>query len=621
MSTPDASASSGHLALKPRGSKRGACDRCRGQKLRCLRKDQSGSQNSLEATCVRCFKAGAICSYGTPKRAARSPASNAVSPHERRENGGGNPRKDEMASRPTVNTSGQSGLFYSTTDGGQDQCGIGGRGSGRLLGEYTADQESEGETENTTPVHALSPLSLHDTSSVLAGVNLDFPAFSASSTATLPWSDETMPPFPNNDGRDASPLEPFASKYSWPFHHYQAQPMDILLPTSSPNNDEQSRDVGVNAYGVPAQTCLPNAQISGALDEAMDLDFPSRSAHTAPFNLTTGLGAPPGRPRDRDRERTQLSKSSSMSSTPQSTLVKDLDENDAGIKFKKNPLSVSEIQHRRMQELSELAMDLYAQLAANDAENHQPTSVATATTFRDQLVGSVLKSSSTFLTLLTSFSAPAISSSPFPPPPTPSTNHNHSTCSPSDSGASPLASTLDEDDLIMDESLQPTNRPLPAAISDDSKPPPPIDMTTVLQLLTCYIRIIHLHSAMHARILDYMLAFPQHKTQHVDSVPPVFPGMQVGGVSLNSFGTFQVKLLLQISVHVLGEIESSLGLPEEYRVGKRKGGGTGVLGASVSGGFVKSLMKEGAWRGQKVESVREQLRNLKRVLKEAIEFE
>ncbi|CAD6590218.1 MAG: hypothetical protein ASARMPREDX12_008655 [Alectoria sarmentosa] len=621
MSTPDPPASSGPLALKLRGSKRGACDRCRGQKLRCLRKDQSGSQDTLQAKCVRCFKAGAICSYGTPKRAARSPASNAGSPHERRENGGENLRKDEMASRPTVNTSGQTVLFYSTTDGGQDPCVTGSRGSGHLLGEYTADQESEGETENTTSVHALSPLSMHDTSTIMAGVNLDFPAFSASSTATLPWTDETMPPFPNNDGRDASSLEPFASKYSWPFHHYQAQSMDILIPTSSPNNDEQSRDVGVNAYGVPAQTCLPNAQISGALDEAMDLDFPSRSAHTAPFNLTKGLGAPRGRPRDRHRERTQVPKSSSMSSIPQSTLFKDLDENDAGIKFKKSSLSISEIQHRRMQELSELAMDLYAKLAANDAENHQHTSVATATTFRDQLVGSVLKSSSTFLTLLISFSAPATSFSPFPPPPTPSTNHNHSTCSPSDSGASPLASTLDDDDLIMDESLQATNRPLPAASSDDSKPPPPIDMTTVLQLLTCYIRIIHLHSAMYARILDYMLAFPPHKTQHVDSVPPVFPGMQVGGVSLNRFGTFQVKLLLQISVHVLGEIESSLGLPKEYRVGKRKGGGTGVLGANVSGGFVQSLMKEGAWRGKKVESVREQLGNLKRVLKEAIEFE
>ena len=90
---------------------------------------------------------------------------------------------------------------------------------------------------------------------------------------------------------------------------------------------------------------------------------------------------------------------------------------------------------------------------------------------------------------------------------------------------------------------------------------------------------------------------------------------------MDRFGPFQVKLLLQISIHVLGDIELALGLPEEFMIGKRKRKreGRGLLEASVSGGFVKRLMKEEAWRGKKVEFVRERLGNLKRVLKGAID--
>lgn len=36
--------------------------------------------------------------------------------------------------------------------------------------------------------------------------------------------------------------------------------------------------------------------------------------------------------------------------------------------------------------------------------------------------------------------------------------------------------------------------------------PIPADVTTVLQFRTCYIRIIHLHSILYARILDHLLA-------------------------------------------------------------------------------------------------------------------
>lgn len=261
--------------------------------------------------------------------------------------------------------------------------------------------------------------------------------------------------------------------------------MGIQIPTASINgNDEQSRDVSTNACEMHAQICSSDGQISEASDEAMDLDLPGTSAHTAPFGPPKALNDPPGQARERKRESAQISESIGMNSAANFAFCKDLAEKDA--KIEKVHL-VNEIQHRRMQELSDLAMELYAQLAVNEFENHQPMPGATATKFQDQLIGSVLKSANTFLRLLISFSAPAESYS--------------------NSGASPSASALDYDDPAVDGPVQHPYHKLPAGSSDDSKPLSPIDMTTVLQLFTCYIRIIHLYSIMYARILDYMLAF------------------------------------------------------------------------------------------------------------------
>lgn len=608
MATPDGTAVDKLSISNPRGSKRGACDRCRGQKLRCLRDEQS--QDHLQAPCIRCSKAGAICSFGISKRAGRPPASHAANPQQRRVNGGGKSKEAGVDSRLIANTSGHNGMF-----------------------DKTADRESEEETENSSPVQALSPSSLHETSN-LGGVNFHFPQFSGSSSAALALSDEALPSLRHdNDAGEFSGLDTFGSKYNWDYNTYEAQPMDLHMPTRLPtNNNGESRDVGVNTYRTPAHTYTTNAQISGASDEVMDLDWPDRSADIETFSPTKALNARPDRARDMDRQRVQMSASFGMSSTAESAMFRDLAEDDIGTSFDGESVSVSKLQHRRVEGLSKLEMKLYVQLAANDPENHQPTSGATAKAFQGQLVGNVLKSSDTFLELLKSFPGPNThSSSPFPhAPPTPSINQDSSTCGSSDSGASPSASTLTHDDSSLVEWSRSSQRKLPAGSSDDSKPPPPTDMTTVLQLLTCYLRIIHLHSIMHARLLDYMLAFFPPPAQQVDSVPPVFPdippvfpGMQIGGVSLDKFAPFQVKIVLQTSIHLLGEIELALGLPEEYMIAKkrRKGGGKGVLEASVSGGFVKRLMKEEGWKGKRVECVRERLRNLRQVLKGAVDFQ
>ena len=574
MSTSGADATRTSLISNPHESKRGACDRCRGQKLRCLREDQS-----QDSTCVRCFKAGAICSFGTPKRAGRPRGSSSYPSQERRGNGGRNPKHGGKPSKPTANTSEHGVLFENKADGGLDRNSSGMWDDACFLRENTAEEESGGETEDTNPVHAMSPSSLFDTSNILS----DFSAAAGSSAAALPWSDETFPPFYGDNSGGASGLESFGPKYSWAFEHYQAGPMDMQMLTDSPlNADGRTRDTGVNAYATAVATHSGNIQPFRPSDEAMDIDLPSALIQPVKTPTPRRSGA-----RDRDKGRARLPTSFSVSATAHSSLPKESAEFEAGSATNEDNLSAKEGQHRRMQELSELAMKLYAQLAANDPETHAPASIAPTPGFQDQLVGSVLKSSTTFLTLLSSFATHATASPSASTHPAPSTRTSSSR-----SSASPSPPT-----------------------SPSHPPSSPTDMTTILQLLTCYIHLVHLHGIMYTRILEFTQAHPT-----TTALPPVFPGLAVGGEPLDAFGTLQVVLLLQIAVHVLGEIEAALGLPEEYRVGRRRGGGRGVLGASVSGGFVRCLMREGVWRGKRVEAIREQLGQLKRVLEGAVGF-
>ncbi|MCJ1291019.1 hypothetical protein MMC34_002561 [Xylographa carneopallida] len=575
MSASGADVTRTSLISNPRESKRGACDRCRGQKLRCLREDQS-----QDSTCVRCFKAGAICSFGTPKRAGRPRGSSSYSPQERRANGGGNPKHGGTSSRSSAHTSGHGILFESKMDGGLHQNSSGGWDDGCFVRENTAEEESGGETEDTIPGHAMSPSSLFDTSKLLG----DFPAVAGSSTAALPWPDETFSSFYNDNAGDASGLESFGPKYSWAFQHYHAGPVDMQMLTASPIDSD-----GLNAYTAAEPSLPTNVQPSQSSNEAMDLDLPS------------ALIQPTKTP------------------NPRQTNARDHDKrSSAGSPAHNDSLSVQEGQRQRMQELSELAMELYTQIATHDLEQRPPTSATAAPAFQAQLVGSVLKSSTTFLALLASFARP------------------DTTASPHTADASTRSSSV-VSSPISAASASPSNDQAANSPPSPSSPHNPTDMPTILQLLTCYIRIVRLHGLMYSSMLAYTQPRPARPAQ--PTIPPVFPGLAVGGVPLDAFGALQVGLLLHIAVHVLGDIEAALGLPEEYCVGRRRGGGGGgvgvrgdggegvregeggdggggVLGASVSSGFVRCLMREGVWRGKRrVEGMREQLGLLKRVLK------
>ena len=557
-----------------RVSKRGACDRCRRHKLRC----QPGGQNqdAATATCARCQRAGTACSFGIAKQPGRPSTSYAPGPQPR----GGSPAA--RATDDRVDSSKLNDYFgEQVNSNGQAQNGQRTHYpcNGQFFRENTASQR---RIEGSSRVLNLDPPCLNDLATTLDETSLGFPT----------WSHETLPPLCRNGVEATATLNPFGPGYGWPFENHS----DIQIPKpASGERNKQFLDRSGNPFEAQA-----NSTYSFTFDppsEAIDFDYAASTSHPARSQPMKTSNAKHREIGDSEKGKRQLYGEASSIAIPAPS--QGFPERHAV-----NDNEESVMEHRRMQELSNLAMDLYRQLTVRDAETQPSNAGATATMFQHQLVGSVLKSSNSFVALLSSFSE---SNAPSSPATTPSASRENSASSHSErEGSSSLASCWDQQDSSMSKDE------LAPSCSSDSRP---ADLTTVLQLLACYMRLVHLHSIMHSHILEYVLNFlPRRIDQPNDPIPPVFPGMQVDGISLDPFGPFQVMLVLRISLRVLGDVEVMLGLPEGCRIGERKSGVKGILGASVSARFVKAVMREEAWREKKLQRVRDRLENLWRVL-------
>ena len=122
--------------------------------------------------------------------------------------------------------------------------------------------------------------------------------------------------------------------------------------------------------------------------------------------------------------------------------------------------------------------------------------------------------------------------------------------------------------------------------------------TTALQILTAYILLIQLHYVLYEQIysaLDSSTSFPSQLASgesnsstaspvslNRPAIPPVFPLLSIGGMSLAPYPRFQLKFILEICVYHLGEVEALLGLPAGFGVTEKRPGSEGAV---VQGGI------------------------------------
>ena len=164
------------------------------------------------------------------------------------------------------------------------------------------------------------------------------------------------------------------------------------------------------------------------------------------------------------------------------------------------------------------------------------------------------------------------------------------------------------------------------------------EMSTVLQLLAIYLSLqkIHylLYTAAYYSIVDPQNqesvsenSKPRHQTDpSLGYQVPVFKGLHLGDVSLEQFTTFQVKLVIQVASHLLGEVEHLLGLPDGCRISR--GGsdqGKGILGVSASPHLLRMIIRDmrsplsGLGRGcSPVQATKDRLSQLKRLFRGSV---
>ena len=607
-----------------RRTRRAACDRCRHQKLKCTSEDKHGNPTE-SGKCIRCTNQGVPCSFSISKRTGRPPnprSSDNASPTE--------PKAKLISGKTRLTASAREGPgqkdcrqdeFYNdlNDDWIRSRCVVG-HGGGTQMG---ASQYADGmSTEETEPKLLMStfgeesnclqpPLnnSLLDSRHLASSEAARLPNFFAFSTAeeySSSFMEQDFGAYMNSElGEQMMQLDRFNIGSNFPFSQASsAMAMDFKMTTAPHVSNEGKSDPGQGKnMGMTDSLCPSICKLSN----------PYRVLESSPSSLEaskffSSASRSSSRSLDSQADNRAAGKKESnpinfdSSATPPSPSHQ---SNEA--EKKRSPgvnqcasSSSNDAQQQLMQHLSELDMRLHSELMNLNTQSQDDNSDSAA--LFNQFVGSTFQSSATFLNILKSFYPTAACASSAEPPlastnPTSIIIHPNSR-SPSDmsnfSDAAPrLTNKVDTDLQASAANAMATKRPynklIRSAPSETTKSlPSNVDMATVLQLLRCYIRIIHLHSIFYSKFSAYLAALPPGPYQP----PPVFPGIRVGGVPLDDFGTFQMKLLLQISTHILGEIEMALGLPDGYRISKKNAGVCGILEKSVSVAFIEMTMRE-----------------------------
>ncbi|KAJ5691435.1 hypothetical protein N7488_012170 [Penicillium malachiteum] len=107
--------------------------------------------------------------------------------------------------------------------------------------------------------------------------------------------------------------------------------------------------------------------------------------------------------------------------------------------------------------------------------------------------------------------------------------------------------------------------------SNHSKP----DISTALLILTCYIQIIQIYNILFMRVCESLSEMSHQSISSLQSVP----GLQLGGFPVQ-YGNLQIKILVQVIMHLLSHIERLLGISAEFRLDPASGSNDGLLSSS-----------------------------------------
>jgi len=185
--------------------------------------------------------------------------------------------------------------------------------------------------------------------------------------------------------------------------------------------------------------------------------------------------------------------------------------------------------------------------------------------------------------------------------------------------------------------------------------PQQLDMSAAFQLLIPYVRLVQLHNILYRALLRCLNSSSSNNKSNNGSSSNSnggssrsgsiatssaaagqasnFPNLSVGGMSIDAGDPLRARLLLQMNVYLLAEIETTLELPHEARIccSEHEGGigsaidvmsakeqGTTVLRKSVSPRLLKTILDERNMGGDDVQSMRDRIAYIKCLLRHSM---
>ncbi|KAI0428573.1 hypothetical protein F5Y09DRAFT_312756 [Xylaria sp. FL1042] len=503
-------------------SRRSACDRCRGQKLRCVRPSRStpsADEQTLEP-CVRCIKAGAEC-------VGALPTSRKIA-------------KDGRLPNPTPSPRVQPGhtplqpLYPKVT-------------KDNLMQKPSPESDYQGRTEpedqcNPQPAKRRSVEPGH-----IAFQSPDFNPHSLSmgSSTTISFGTSREASFPHNG----------------------------------------SFNVDIASFSLPSapEPCTKASEAASMMDMLLE-PVSSTESNASTFGFGTNWGD------------TDVSSETKTPDSREDSLHRLSELNSRIVKDFKGVNSIG-------------VDDIISGLSRCEPENQSGRAEPKSP------IGRVLESSQVFLELLQGLKLEHYS-------------YAESECSYSDFRDESENPHLPPDhpafrDMDTRDSIYVSNDM--AAIPSSPSSSPPVDMPMTLIILTCYTMLLQTYETIFSRIHESL--FSQHEKVPRRLIPPILPGLHIGGFYLSKYQDLQMDILMSLSYKMLERIEEVLGInvvsePQNPTSDHTPPQKRGLLESSCASAILDVMFKQKGlghsqnYRGERIAMVKQTMDSIRQMFRQ-----
>jgi Fungal Zn(2)-Cys(6) binuclear cluster domain len=525
----------------PERSRRIACSRCRGQKLRCERVDSDALDTAINSVgaCKRCLKAGAKCDIGS--HASQRP---------------GRVRRVQRSPEGTRD------VLITTSPTGRIPNHTSPRGHGR--DSWSAQRSPQRRTSGTVsckPKFTTSTQGLHEYNHSTFETPTSTGTVFSSSTSSLGASvlsedggSLQEPPYPNSLIFECGTNPNANSSDAW-----EKNVSDLLGMAVS------GSQTVISTAGVTSRSGGDIDKLADGddTDTFMHIDFDPQLPSDTPMThgdqnqfdrIESGSPKPPDGPEQGVQKLLELS----------SSLLTDLSRISSG----------------------KLADNLSPSLASGPNGTSYRSSANEGSTRPYNAIGRIFNSSERFLDILKHFT---------PPPSTiDSPTRSSSVCSYSSDFDDDIGDNLPiviqnerpqaaEDLGIYNRSRAPV---IDTPASEGLLRP---DIPTTLAILACYTYILRIYKTIFQQIHEHLLQLDQ--PSQPAAMLNTLPGLQLGGFHLDGHYDLQIEVLIHISFRILDTIHQTLGLRAVSAVQKHNGGSDGRASGILGGPLPAALLE------------------------------